>query len=489
MNDEFRGCVILYSSSDSEDSRKAQEGLTALNIPFINICLDIFPQCQKEMEQHSGSTDVPQIFFNEVCIGGLEGLQQLANDENRLDALMEMLRTTEPPINAPSLPEPEVTSEKHDDFDSVVDVESHDEDADKDKNEVENEYTVLINSMRKANVIKDNLTGSKKLCRNSFKGEDFIRWIMKEKQLSRDDAIELGQKLVSQRSKLRWLKESFDPNRFYELYELDNMKPLNQGPTTSDQLSADEMNEILVSLLEPLYQQILSCNGRIVNYAELGNNTYFQQYMLRYTDLQRVKITEDTPDNLKTALFLNIYNIMLIHIHYKFGHPSNIWQRRKLMWTTYYSIDNKLYSLHSILNGILRGNRKNYEMLWKPFGKTDFRRKLIVKNPNPSVLFAVTTSSRSTNPIRVYSTKQAAQEALESDEFLMIDNVKKTVALSAIFDWYAIDFGLTQDNTVKWIIQNMKDGVKRDNLIRLYEAKGYKVDYLDFDWTPNIKKP
>ncbi|VDD87243.1 unnamed protein product [Enterobius vermicularis] len=498
MIDDLKGTIILYSVSDSEECRIARTELTALNIPFIDIPLDIFPQCRTEMEELTGYKTVPQIFFNEICIGGLEGLQQLANDENRLDALMEMVRTTEPPSDAPSLPEPEVSACKSE---YSEDSESMDEQSENSADEAtppNTEYTLLLNNMKKANVIKDNLVGTKKLCRNSFKGEDFIKWIMNEKKLKRSEAIDLGQKLVSQEGKLRKLTNSdgtFDPDRFYEVYEAESAKALNQGPTALDPIDAESVNQILIAVLTPLYEEILSNNNRIVNYACLQSSENFKQYLAYCTELQRVKITEETPEDVKIALFLNIYNIMLIHIHHKFGHPSNIWQRRKLMWNTYYLIDKKLYSLQSILNGILRGNKKSFEMLWKPFGKTDHRRKLTVKNPDPSVLFAITSSSRSTNPIRLYTATnlkneltEATQNALASEEYLLIDPIKKTVAVSPIFNWYAADFGLTQDNLIQWILAHMKDSTSRTNLKRLSDSKSYNLDYLDYDWTPNVKK-
>lgn len=38
--------------------------------------------------------------------------------------------------------------------------------------------------MRKANLIKDNRVSLARTYRNSFKGEDFIGWIMREKSIS-----------------------------------------------------------------------------------------------------------------------------------------------------------------------------------------------------------------------------------------------------------------------------------------------------------------
>jgi hypothetical protein len=46
----------------------------------------------------------------------------------------------------------------------------------------------------------------------------------------------------------------------------------------------------------------------------------------------------------------------------------------KYLYSTYYTIGGHLYSLQSIFNGILRGNRKGLGMLWKPFGEQDLRK-------------------------------------------------------------------------------------------------------------------
>jgi hypothetical protein len=46
------------------------------------------------------------------------------------------------------------------------------------------------------------------------------------------------------------------------------------------------------------------------------------------------------------------------------------------LYSTYYTIGGHLYSLQSIFNGLLRGNRKGLGMLWAPFGDQDLRREV-----------------------------------------------------------------------------------------------------------------
>uniref|UniRef100_A0A914PGR3 DUF547 domain-containing protein n=1 Tax=Panagrolaimus davidi TaxID=227884 RepID=A0A914PGR3_9BILA len=107
----------------------------------------------------------------------------------------------------------------------------------------------------------------------------------------------------------------------------------------------------------------------------------------------------------RLAFFTNCYNMQLIHITYKCGLPTTIWQRRRYLYSIYYQIGEHLYSLQSIFNGILRGNQKGYGMLWKPFGKQDQRRPYIIPYGEPLIHFAINTFNMSTPAILAYSTK------------------------------------------------------------------------------------
>jgi hypothetical protein len=116
-------------------------------------------------------------------------------------------------------------------------------------------------------------------------------------------------------------------------------------------------------------------------------DTFTKEYAELAKEMTYLDITNATEQE-KLAIFINIYNIMLIHISYKYGLPGTIWQRRKVfffsfftlnlkyLYFTYYTIGGHLYSLQSIFNGILRGNRIGLGMLWKPFGENDYRNKV-----------------------------------------------------------------------------------------------------------------
>uniref|UniRef100_A0A0M3IHE1 DUF547 domain-containing protein n=1 Tax=Ascaris lumbricoides TaxID=6252 RepID=A0A0M3IHE1_ASCLU len=109
-------------------------------------------------------------------------------------------------------------------------------------------------------------------------------------------------------------------------------------------------------------------------------------------------------------------------------------------YATYYVIGGELYSLQSILNGILRGNRKGVAMLWQPFGPEDRRLNLAIPLLEPLIHFAITSGAKSTNPLRLYTTTVAI-EFLESKENFSVDLKHRIICISKIFKWYAEDFG------------------------------------------------
>uniref|UniRef100_A0A9J2PIQ6 Glutaredoxin domain-containing protein n=1 Tax=Ascaris lumbricoides TaxID=6252 RepID=A0A9J2PIQ6_ASCLU len=473
MTEDVKGTVIVYSIVGCPRCDAAKNHLSRLRIPYTDISLDSFPQCRDEMERLCGNSDVPQIFFNEVHIGDEEGLKALVRDVARFDAMMEMLRTEEASRAAPSLPQPQTS----------LDYVDEDETSSTSSMDgvflcIPNEYSRLVAGMKKANIIKDNRVGST-LYGNSFKGEHFIDWIMQQRHLKLKDALEIGQELIERqpgRQMSRGSGEIFSPERYYQLRNEEESVALNTGLTIEQSLlSARELNHMLIAVLEPLYDHILTedrkaCSQRFVfshmkqrvheesvetiKYVGIEDNEYFQDYVALSRDIQRLNV-QDASRWEKIAVFVNIYNVMLIHAFTKYGSPNDVWQRRKLLNSTYYVIGGQLYSLQSILNGILRGNKRGVNMLWEPFGSQDRRLHLALSEAEPLVHFAVNYGTKSGPPIRLYSVenvteemKSAAREFLSCEDNLHIDVKKSTIFLPYIFDWYAEDFGRSKRKVI-----------------------------------------
>lgn len=99
-------------------------------------------------------------------------------------------------------------------------------------------------------------------------------------------------------------------------------------------------------------------------------------------DLQRVNLMTLSHDE-KLAFFLNLHNAMAMHAVIRIGHPGGMIDRRPFFAEFMYVIGGHPYSLSSIKNGILRGNRRPPFSLIKPFSSGDKRLEV---NQNSSML-------------------------------------------------------------------------------------------------------
>uniref|UniRef100_A0A8R1URQ4 DEP domain-containing protein n=1 Tax=Pristionchus pacificus TaxID=54126 RepID=A0A8R1URQ4_PRIPA len=351
----------------------------------------------------------------------------------------------------------------------------------------------LIHHIKSSSLIKDNRVGLIRLYTNSFKGDHFIHWCMTEKDMTRKEAIEMGQDLIERNVVQQSSKENgetFSPDRYYQLVEDDENKPLNSGePSLSHTVTVTELNEQLVRIIQPIYDNICAGRGNIA-YYRLTETDDLLRYMMKCKQLQTVNLRDSSPDE-RLALFINLYNMLVIHITHKYGPPTSVWQRRKFVNTTYYTIDGHSYALQSILNGILRSNRRGRDMLWKPFGDQDQRLPLIMPVMDASIHFAISTAERGAGPLRAYSVhdirgqlKDQVSRLIGKEEWLKIESKKKTIYISKLFKWYAEDFGTSNVKILEWIINHMEDpedSDKKKELKRIYLTGDYKIDYLNYD--------
>uniref|UniRef100_A0A915CNV7 DUF547 domain-containing protein n=1 Tax=Ditylenchus dipsaci TaxID=166011 RepID=A0A915CNV7_9BILA len=366
---------------------------------------------------------------------------------------------------------------------------------------VPQEYDKLVHQMRKAGLIQDNPIGRSKILKNSFKGEDFVQWIMQKRKLRRGEALSAGQKVVERYFSTDSINSNFSSDRYYQLPEEDQSLPLNASthvssknscrrPTSS---SVSEFNATLCTIIQPIFDQILSENRRCIYYDLLEENQGFQEYLFfirnaAYLDVERASSLE------KLAWFVNLHNMMVLHIIYKYGLATNIWQRRKYQNSLYYQIGKYTYSLQSIFNGILRGNKKGMDMLWEPFGAEDPRKEFSIKDGEPLVHFAINNCAQSCPPLKAYSTekvfnemKDNARNCIQSEDFLQIDRKKKLIALARLFKWYAWDFGNSQEDIIQWICDLFPDKLEcKKSLMDMFLDGQYSISYLSTNSETNL---
>lgn len=87
----MKGRISFYSRSNCRDCTAVRRFLREKGLRFVEINVDVYPQREKELVERTGSSSVPQIFFNEKQFGGLVALNSLRNSGGFDQRLKEMV--------------------------------------------------------------------------------------------------------------------------------------------------------------------------------------------------------------------------------------------------------------------------------------------------------------------------------------------------------------------------------------------------------------
>ena len=118
----MKGRVTLFSRGSCQDSRSMRSLLRKKSLSYVEINIDIFPQMKVELEARTGTCSVPQTFFNEVLMGGIEEMNALDSTGELDQKVIEILGKECPSI----APEPPVYGDndplvlKRDEFAQIV---------------------------------------------------------------------------------------------------------------------------------------------------------------------------------------------------------------------------------------------------------------------------------------------------------------------------------------------------------------------------------
>ncbi|XP_070554538.1 uncharacterized protein [Ptychodera flava] len=480
---EIKGRIVVYSIIGCPHCMRAKGTLQSLDLPYLDISVDNYPAAvREEVQTRTGSTTVPQIFFNARYIGGNSELQELVKDKPRLDAAIQDLVDNEPPSDAPQPPDPSLMKNP--------DIGNLDFTCELD------EYALLVRDLKASGLIKDHRSGLK-VHKKSFTGKEFVDWIVKTKQVDRAKAVEMGQALLEQRfgHNIKGNVTEFrDEDTYYRLMEDDESSALNSGLSSEcEPRPAGELSEYMRRLILSIYADYLSPDGKGVDYKGIGESKKFNLYKKTTAELVRLDMDRLSREE-KLAFFINIYNALVIHANVQVGPPTNLWQRYKFFNVVSYIIGGQVYSLQDMENGVLRGNRKGLGMLSRPFGGKDPRLKVSLEKVEPLIHFALVCGAKSCPPIKTYSAddidnqlRLAGQAFLESEDGCQVNLSSREVKLSKIFKWYREDFGSNKHEVLQWLCDLMTDSQKKSDLAELLSGKNYRLSYLPYDWAVNSK--
>ncbi|XP_051144542.1 uncharacterized protein LOC127260705 [Andrographis paniculata] len=470
---ELKGRICFFSRSNCRDCGAVRSFFRERNLNCVEINVDVYPSRRKELIEKTGSSTVPQIFFNEKLIGGLVALNSLRNS-GMLEAKMEEILGRKCPDDAPSPP-----------------VYGFDE-AEDEKSEAD-EMAAVARVVRQSVPIQDRIT-KMKFVKNCFSGGELIEALVHHFHCSRTKAIEIGKQLARKHfiHHVFGENELEDGNHLYRFLEHEHFIPKCHNfrgvVNDSEPKAAAAVSHKLTCLMSAIVESYTSDDRRHLDYIGISNSEEFRRYVNLVEDLQRVNLTTLSHED-KLAFFLNLHNAMAMHAAIRIGHPGSMIDRRPFFSEFMYVVGGYPYSLSSIRNGILRNNRRPPFSLVKPFGSGDKRLELAFPKVNPLIHFGTWNATIGSPSIRFFTPqgveselKNAAREYFGRDDGMQVDLSSRTVYLPRIINWYTADFGQEKE-ILKWIL-NYLDASKAGLLTHLLsDGSSIKIAYQSYNWS------
>ncbi|KVH95709.1 DEP domain-containing protein [Cynara cardunculus var. scolymus] len=443
-SEQFKGRITFFSRSNCRDSTAVRSFFRDRKLRYVEINIDVYPTREKELIERTGSNAVPQIFFNEKLFGGLVALNSLRNC-GLLDERMKELLCRKCPDDAPAPP-----------------VYGFDDPED----EKMDEMVAAVRVLRQKLPIQDRLM-KMKIVKNCFSSSEMVEVLIQQFDCGRKKAVEMGKQLARRHfiHHVFGENEFEDGNHFYRFLEHEPFIPRCYNFRGTNDLEPKSASTISLKLTKIIY----------VNLSQ---------------ELQRVDISTLSVSE-RLAFFLNLHNAMVIHAVISIGHPgAAVIDRRSFNSDFIYVIGGFPYSLTTIVNGVLRNNRRPPYSFTKPFGSGDKRLELAFPQVNPLIHFGICNGSKSSPPVRFFTPQAveselrfSAREFLQNDG-IQVDLAKRTVHLTRIFKWFSVDFGQEKE-ILKWIIGYL-DATKAGLLSHLLGDGGaVHIVYQNYDWSLN----
>ncbi|CAN8269435.1 unnamed protein product [Cochlearia groenlandica] len=474
--EEIKGRITFFSRSNCRDSTAVRSFLRERSFDFLEINIDVYTEREKELIERTGSSQVPQIFFNEKHFGGLISLNSLRNS-GEFDRRIKEFLSEKCSGDAPTPP-----------------LYGFDEES---KDVCVDEMMRFVKVLRQKLPIKDRLM-KMKITKNCFSGGEMVEILIDYLDCGRKKAVEIGKKLA----KKHFIHNVFgendfeDGNNYYRFLEHEPFisKCYNFRGSTNDMepQNAAVVGQKLFKIMSAILESYSSDDHSHVNYTNISQSEEFRRYLNLSQDLHRLNLLELSTNDEKLTFFLNLYNAMVIHALVKIGRPEGIIARRSFFTDFQYVVGGYSFSLSSIRNDILRGGRKPLYSFITPFTQGNTRPEFGLQKLNPLVHFGLCDGTKSSPMVRFYTPqgveaelKRAARDFFKNGAIEIVLD-KRVINLSRIIKWYKEDFGHEEKKMLKWIMSYI-DANKAGLLTHLLNDGGGSVHilYQDYDWSIN----
>uniref|UniRef100_A0A3Q4M7Q9 Zgc:152951 n=1 Tax=Neolamprologus brichardi TaxID=32507 RepID=A0A3Q4M7Q9_NEOBR len=250
------GRITVYSIQGCPHCTQAKATLARLGVPVCDIDLGSHSELRAKVKELTGRSTVPQIFFNNVHVGGNDDLQKLSPEE--LQRLASLVKEEPLPANAPPLPQQ--SQSEHTALENEGEFTCE-----------RDELADLVEDLKHASMIGSHRRGLT-LYKKSFSGSQLVDWLQKEKGMARAAACNTGQALLKKKYMIRVHGCEQQDGNFGEgkdtmdaLYRLlEDDSALNAGQTaTCSPMQAAELSLLLREMILKLFSEHLSADGKV----------------------------------------------------------------------------------------------------------------------------------------------------------------------------------------------------------------------------------
>ncbi len=191
----------------------------------------------------------------------------------------------------------------------------------------------------------------------------------------------------------------------------------------------------------------------------------------------------------RLAFWINLYNALILDAVISFNVRESVTRDLGFFRRAAYRVGGMRFSADDIEHGVLRGNRHHPLLPFSQFARHDPRLAFSIQPLDPRIHAALNCASRSCPPIAVYDAEHIDPQldwAMRGfvNTTTRIDLTHRSVELSPIFKWYAVDFG-ERESVLDWIAQTLEDANSREWLAE--NRARVRIKYAWYNWSLAVK--
>jgi len=462
------GVVTVLVSHECADSKCVLNLFQKHEILFQKINVDTYPSKMTLMIKRANCRTTPQVFFNQMHIGGAKAVTWLLMKYIQEAQINPMDPTVYELISRDVLIEfgsPVEESHVDSQMFELTGEEQSDAIIRSDQDEMVRKDMSKFDCVQVTKEVKESIG---KVSRDLLgwltpahidycSGSEVIDTLMTHYNFQSSDlAVAFGQELL-RLGIIHRIGKDRKSNLFlakgrYRLQSLRSPNTLNSFRTWNKRTGLDDLSLdpiLTVSRLLRQMAEIISSatnDAGIVDYYAAQKNPKFRDFEEAVCELQLVNIKDIDDENTKKTFFINAYNLMEKHAFVKFC-PKKV--KKGIFDKVKYVLGGAdgrfIFSMDDIYHGILRGNSEHPKSYMKLFSKSDPRIHFSLQNIDERVHFALNSAKHS---ILYEYHKDAVNEELRiaaelycnSNKILFISGKKNKVIFPKFMKIFVSDF-------------------------------------------------